>query len=231
MSHIEPSAAGADSRDKLLREMNHRLQNNIQWLALLLEFQPANTPVEASRLLNGVAARLRSLSGVFALRAESAGGIVDAGTLISGIVRNAEQALGLSIDYDPDSAGGRSARQWQVTESMIFAASLLLGEIVSNAIRHRTGIAPPRMNIQQSGSTIKVDVSNAAAAPANFETIWQRGSGVGLDLARTVTQMQGGLELALQAGGGLITATVTLSPPALEPFGTLPAQKHETRQA
>ena len=204
-------------QERLLRQMNHRFQNNVQWLALLLEFQPANAPPEATRLLNGVAARLRSLSGVYGLRAESAGGIVDAATLITAIIRNAEKAHRLRIDYEPDSPGGRQARQWQVTDGMTVAVAVLLGEIVDNAIKHRSGTTPPRVGIVESGGGLTISVANTGQLPPDRKTAWRTDSGIGLELADTLSQMRSGISLDFKCTDGWIITGVGLRAPAIEP--------------
>lgn len=207
------TAMEGGERERLSREMNHRLQNNVQWLAMLLEFQPAQVPAEAARFLNGVASRLRSLSAVFALRAASPGGIVTAAELLASVVRNAGAMHGVSIDFECPP----QAQRWQVADGMTIAAALLLGEILSNAARHRFGPASPRVSYAEADDGVRIRISNAVAPGAGFGAEWRTGGGVGLELADTMTQMKGGLSLDFIPGNGEVTATITLNEPAVEP--------------
>ena len=205
---------------QLLRQMNHRFQNNVQWLALLLEFQPVNAPVAATRLLNGVAARLRSLSGVYGLRAGSDSGIVDAASLITAVIRNAEKAHGLTIDHEPDAPEFRRAGRWQVVDGMTVAAALLIGEIVDNAIKHRSGSTPPRVSVIETGEGLNISVANTGKLPPDFKTAWRTDAGIGMELADTMSQMRGGLSLDFDSEDGWIFASIKLRAPAIEPSGT-----------
>lgn len=208
-------------REKLTREMNHRFQNNIQWLALLLEFSQADVPVEAARILSGVAGRLRTLSGVYGLRAGSTDSIVDALSLVESIIEHAGQTHGVAIECQVQGKQG----QWQVADGMTFAVALLIGEIISNAVKHRRGAAPPLVKVVDSFDGIRIEVSNEGELPAQFDLRARKALGAGLDLASSMTQMQGGLSLDLETNPGWVTAAVSMSPPAIEPVKAVTQDK------
>lgn len=194
-------------RQKLTRQLNHRLKNDIQWIALLLEFQQASAPAPAANALGSAAQRLRSIAGIYGLRANSDNGAVAITLLLNNILRETGQTQGVQaqLQVAPD------AYRHAIQDANILPISLILKEITHNAITHSQGETPPQVTARTEAGHLTITVTNAGMLPSMFDAERQTGLGVGLDLALAMAQILPGLQLGFASDSGWVTATLTIS--------------------
>lgn len=194
-------------RQKLTRQLNHRLKNDIQWIALLLEFQQASAPAPAASALGSAARRLRAMAGVYGLRATSDDGAVPVASLLDNILREADQTPAAQAQLRIEPKAHRQAIQ----DANVLPISLILKEIIDNAIMHTQGDIAPQVAAKVQAGHLTITVSNAGVLPATFDAERQTGLGVGLDLALAMAQILPGLHLGFESVSGRVTATLTIS--------------------
>lgn len=194
----------------LMREMQHRVKNNLQTVASLLSLQMrrAESP-EAASLLRLSAARIESIAAVHELFSEEDIGLATVGEIADRIMEIVlsdivppGQVIDSSIDAAPITLGSKQAT--------VFA--LVLNELVSNAIMH--GLAGHssgciRLRAQRDNGTIAVEVWNSGrGVPAEFSL--EDSAGLGLSIVEQLMthELSGTFRLESEPDGGT-TARIT----------------------
>ncbi|MFO8063136.1 MAG: histidine kinase dimerization/phosphoacceptor domain -containing protein [Spirochaetia bacterium] len=129
-----------EERDELLREVHHRIKNNLQILWSLFDLQKRRgPPVQVVEALTKAQNRIRALSRVHeVLHREDRLRQVDIGRYLQTIVlelREAYSLTGLSVDVDAPGVFMRMERALPI--------GLAVTELVSNALKHAFGGASP----------------------------------------------------------------------------------------
>jgi two-component sensor histidine kinase len=189
----EAGAAKLAERDLMLRELEHRMKNNFQTVASLLELQLRRTPDEAAReALRQALNRVISVSQAHQ-SLQAAGGMrsVDMGVYLKDLCGSLAEALllGELIRLECQAESGLLDRDRAV------AVGLIVNELVTNAAKHafpegRTGRI--RVAFQRQGTGYRLVVEDdGQGLPADFGAD-RRGLGRGLVEA-----------FARQAGGSI----------------------------
>ena len=102
--------SAVDDRDKLLRELHHRVKNNFQMIASLLALQRQEAPETLSAILRPPEDRVRAMAAAY--KASYAGGEighVDVAGLVRDVATQARQAVGSRVfdvsAHFPENAG------------------------------------------------------------------------------------------------------------------------------
>ncbi len=194
----------------LMREMQHRVKNNLQTVASLLSLQMrrAESP-EAAGLLALSAARIQSIAAVHELFSEEDIGLATVGEIANRIMEIVLSDLvppslkiAFTITPAPIKLGSKQAT--------LFA--LVLNELVSNAIMH--GLADRseggiRITATQDNEIIAVDVwDSGKGMPVSFTL--QTHAGLGLSIVEQLVshELSGTFQIENAPNGG-VTARVT----------------------
>lgn len=186
-------------KDVLLREVNHRIKNNLQLVSSLLRLQALEAPKRVARSLEEACRRIRAMAMVHEWLSRDGGGTtVDFGAFVRQLVDQLQRSLappGVRVHV-------RAPQGAPLSVDRAVRCGLMLHELVSNAFEH----AFPSERAVGSPPEVIVEV---AFAPDAVE-LRVRDNGVGL----VQTQAGGGslgLEivelLASQAGGRLTVCT------------------------
>ena len=188
----------------LMREMQHRVKNNLQTVASLLSLQMrrAESP-EAASLLGLSAARVESIAAVHALFSEEDIGLATVGEIADRIMEIVlkdivppSQRIDFTIAPAPIKLGSEHAT--------VFA--LVLNELVSNAIMHGlAGLSSGsiRITATQDNGTIAVDVwDSGKGVPADFSLQTQAGLGLSIVEQLVIHELSGTFQIENEPGGG-----------------------------
>lgn len=194
----------------LMREMQHRVKNNLQTVASLLSLQMrrAESP-EAASLLRLSAARIESIAAVHELFSEEDIGLATVGEIanrIMDIVLSDLVQPGQEIDFAIDPATINLGSK----QATVFA--LVLNELVSNAIMH--GLAgystgSIRITVREENGTIAVEVWNSGrGVPDDFSV--EDSAGLGLSIVEQLMthELSGTFQMENTPSGGA-TARIT----------------------
>jgi two-component sensor histidine kinase len=192
------------SKDVTIREIHHRVKNNLQTISSLLRLQARrlNTP-EARAALEDAEGRIRSIALVHETLSASAGSSqeVDFGEIVRPLVRRVEEGLvapdrrvRLKVEGDAGSLRAEVATPLAV----------VLTELVQNAVRHgfphdRPDPGAVRVSMVNDGSRLVVRVvDDGVGLPDPFDP---DESNLGLTIVRTLVTELGG-DLRMRAGEG-----------------------------
>ena len=120
-------------KDTLLRELQHRVKNNLQMITALIRLEARNLPEHATvERFDRLAGRVNSLALLYrSLSEDVSGETVDLGVYLSQIasaVMQAHAVEGIRLDLKVDT--------WPVSVNVAMPAGLVVNELLTNALKH-----------------------------------------------------------------------------------------------
>jgi PAS domain S-box-containing protein len=120
-------------KDMLLRELQHRVKNNLQMITALIRLEARNLPEHATiERFDRLAGRVNSLALLYrSLSEDLSGETVDLGVYLSQIasaVMQAHAVEGIRLDLKVDT--------WPVSVNVAMPAGLVVNELLTNALKH-----------------------------------------------------------------------------------------------
>jgi len=184
----------------LLKEIHHRVKNNLQVISSLLHMQGDLTNVEAAcELFRESENRVLSMAAIH----ESLYGAPDFSRVdlseylrrVVDLVATSYQAAGVTCVVE----GGEGIT---VTMNSAMPCGLIVNELVSNALKHAFGGAAGQVtvSIRRAGAGVSMAVEdNGRGLPENFRM--GNSSGLGLQLVQTLTRQISGTARAVRGNG------------------------------
>jgi len=206
--------AAIAQREMLVKEVHHRIKNNLQGVAGLLQ-QNAQRHPEAAVALNEAVGQVHAIAQVHGLQVGMTGPLRVRG-VIEAITLSVQRMFGRAIRYDVD---GPAPHRFALTEADSIPIALTVNELLTNAIKHSpTGEVRCRLDCE--ANAVRISVASASRLPAGF-TLAQVPPGIsGLGLVRALLPRKGSA-MTLEQCGEEVVATLRLEPPAvavLEPL-------------
>jgi two-component sensor histidine kinase len=198
--------ASLDQRDHMLREIHHRVKNNLQMISSLLSLQ--SDRIRSSRVrrhFSDAQNRVLALSILHRhLYERSSWALVDFQAFINDLVRQ------LSMNRDnPAPANIRidiRAPVMAVEPDTAIPVGLIVTEAVSNAFRHAfAGVDAPAIEIQatESGGTVEFAIEDNGVGISDRIVTGEDPGSLGLTLVRGLAvQLGGEAEIRRKSGGG-----------------------------
>ena len=201
-------------RDMLVREVHHRIKNNLQGVAGLLQ-QSASSRPELAGPLAEVAGRIQAIAQVHGLQVRG-GEAVGAARVVSAVVDNLARAFGREVRL----AGGDDPRvvRWVLPDGEAVPIALVVNELGTNAIKHGGPGAPVRVSLRGGADGLELELSNPGRLPVGFDLASLGASASGLGLVVALMPRRGA-SLALEERDGEVVARVRLVPPVLVDAG------------
>lgn len=130
----DPDAAAVlHNKDVLLKELQHRVKNNLQMITALIRLEARNAPSDDnSERFSRLAGRVNALAVLYdALSPDKADNQVDLGAYLGQIasaVMQAHAVEGIRLDTKIDT--------WPVSINVAMPAGLVVNEVLTNALKH-----------------------------------------------------------------------------------------------
>jgi PAS domain S-box-containing protein len=120
-------------KDTMLRELQHRVKNNLQMVTALIRLEARNvTDDETGKRFDRLAGRINALAVLYdTLSGNEQGGGVDLGVYLSQIassVMSSHATQGIRLDLKVDS--------WPVSTNVAMPAGLVVNELLTNSLKH-----------------------------------------------------------------------------------------------
>jgi two-component sensor histidine kinase len=193
------------SKDATIREIHHRVKNNLQTIAALLRLQGRRLQsVEAQAAIEESERRIRSIAIVHETLSRDASDVVRFVEIVKPLVRVVEETV---ADLDTDLEGGVMGDAGLLPGDLATPLAVVLNELMQNAVDH----AFPRVNGRMSGSVrvelarddgeILVDVVDDGVGLAPDFSI-EKSGGLGLSIVQALvtTELGGSIEMRSDAG-------------------------------
>ncbi|MEZ5142168.1 MAG: histidine kinase N-terminal domain-containing protein [Acidimicrobiales bacterium] len=201
------------SKDATIREIHHRVKNNLQTISSLLRLQARRlSSPEAKAALEESVRRIRSIAIVHETLAHGAGEDVSFTDIVRPLVRMVEEGL-VSPEHPVHMTIVGEAGE--LPAAMATSLAVVLTELLQNVVDHAY---PPgldsdaghvRLELANDGEALDVlVVDDGAGLPEGFSS--EATTGLGLSIVRTLvtTELDGTIEMRTGTGGGDRPGTV-----------------------
>jgi len=187
----------------LIQEMHHRIKNNLQTIASLLELEmlERNPSPEAQDCLQKSVNRIKSIAAVHQLLSEQSAGFTNVKDLTRGLAAITTRSLVESGKTVTISVQGPDI---YMISHKATSLALILNELLSNAVKHglagrRSGSINVNFTTDARGATIIVK-DDGIGLPAGFDM--EASAHLGLQIARNLAESDLGGSLALHSDHG-----------------------------
>lgn len=200
--------AAIAQREMLVREVHHRIKNNLQGVAGLLQQIAAKKP-EVAPAISEVVGQVQAIAQVYGLQVGSSGllrlrAVVEA--IAQSVQRTFSRVIALTVHGDPE-------HDWVLPEAESIPIALCTNELLTNAIKHsREGEVSCTMECNDDG--VRIQVRNIGLLPDGFSLDQFPGGVSGLGLVRALLPRRSA-QLALSQEGLTVLTTIRLSPPGI----------------
>lgn len=200
--------AAIAQREILVREVHHRIKNNLQGVAGLLQQHAARDPAVGPMLTEAVG-QVQAIAQVYGLQV-GAGGPLRVADVLRAIAASVQRTFGRTIGvYASDEA-----TRWLMPEADSIPVALTLNELLTNAIKHGQGQSV-RCEARVDDERVQVIIANRGQLPAGFDLARFPGALSGLGLARALLPRRSA-SLSLQQQGPEVVARVELRVPCVQ---------------
>jgi PAS domain S-box-containing protein len=201
--------AAIAQREMLVKEVHHRIKNNLQGVAGLLQHNAARHPALAALLTESVA-QVQAIAQVYGLQV-GAGGPLRLASVLEAIAMSVQRTFGREVAVRID---GQEPRAWLLPEAESIPIALTINELLTNAVKHGAE-GEVQCTLQADGDALQLGIVNPGALPSGFELAQIPGGVSGLGLVRALLPRRSA-SLALDARDGLVTTRVALRPPSVQ---------------
>jgi two-component system, sensor histidine kinase PdtaS len=202
-------------KDATIREIHHRVKNNLQTVAALLRLQARRLPpgeTAAREALHEAERRIGSIAVVHETLSRAGSDAVDFDEV-------ADRVVGLTGELGTGESKVRVHREGSfgpLVPEVATPLALVLVELVQNAVEHglRGRDGEVRVAVTQVAGVAGPDrlvvsvCDDGAGLPGGFDPV--SGGGLGLQIVRTLVEGELGGTLTLESDGGGTRATVDL---------------------
>ncbi|HUE45754.1 MAG TPA: MASE1 domain-containing protein [Aestuariivirgaceae bacterium] len=188
--------------ETLLREVHHRVKNNLQFVASLLGLHSRGASEAAVRdKLAEVQRQVAAIASTYdVLQQMESVETVDLCQVVPALCRSIDGATG-----DLVTLAVRTSGEAMVSADAAVALSLALNELVTNSIKHAGGDRPATVAVgcRRSGANVLVSVSDDGPGfPPDFDV--GQPKGFGIRMAQDLVERAGGRLRIARADGGAI---------------------------
>jgi PAS domain S-box-containing protein len=199
-------------REVLVREVHHRIKNNLQGVAGLLQQVAARRP-EVAQVLGEAVSQVQAIAQVYGLQV-GASGPLRLARVVEAIAQSVQRTFGRSIGFE--AGPGAAAIQLPEVESIPIA--LVVNELLTNAVKHGQGEGV-LCRVDVDGAGARLSLRHRGQLPPGFDLTRQPSRVSGLGLVRALLPRRSA-SLALSQDDDEVLTTVLLTPPSVRHDGS-----------
>ena len=208
--------AAIAQREMLVREVHHRIKNNLQGVAGLLQ-QIAGRKPEVAAAIDEVVGQVQAIAQVYGLQV-GADGPLSVVSVLEAITGSVQRTFGRTIRC---SVAGSHVGEWTLPEVEAIPIALTINELLTNAIKHSVFADADEaivcaLDCRDEG--VEVAISNRSRLPGGFSLARIPNGVSGLGLVRALLPRRSA-RLSIEQADDLVVATVSLSPPGVQRAG------------
>jgi PAS domain S-box-containing protein len=207
-------AAAIAQREMLIKEVHHRIKNNLQGVAGLLQ-QSASRHPEAAGAIAEAVSQVHAIAQVHGLQVGVTGPMRVRG-VVEAIAASVQRMFGRAIHVD---VHGNDPQRFALSEADSIPIALTVNELFTNAIKHSAPAAGEpatdiRCRIDCGDATVRIAIANRGALAPGFSLAGIPAGVSGLGLVRSLLPRKGA-RMAIEAEGDSVVARLELAPPAV----------------
>jgi PAS domain S-box-containing protein len=203
--------AALAQREMLVKEVHHRIKNNLQGVAGLLQ-QIAQRKPEVAPVISEVVGQVQAIAQVYGLQVGVAGPLRLA-SVIEAITGSVQRTFGHPILL---ALEGTEPRGWALPEAESIPIALTVNELLTNAVKHSIAGRAPQVacTLACAADHVRIVIRNRAQLPPGFDLARFPGGVSGLGLVRSLLPRRSA-KLTIEQQGEDVVATIVLSPPGV----------------
>ncbi len=201
--------AAIAQREMLVKEVHHRIKNNLQGVAGLLQQNAARHP-EVAGVLSESVGQVQAIAQVYGLQV-GVGGPLKVASVLEAIAQSVQRTFGreISVGYGEAGAPGHV-----LPEAESIPIALTLNELLTNAVKHGHGAV--RCELGVAGAEVRLHIINPGLLPEGFDLAQYPFGVSGLGLVRALLPRRSAT-LMLRQEDAEVWARVVLRPPSVSP--------------
>ena len=203
--------AALAQRDMLVREVHHRIKNNLQGVAGLMQ-QIAQRRPEVAGVISEVVGQVQAIAQVYGLQV-GASGPLPVRDLVTAIAASVQRTFGREIELRVDGAAD-AGEPWVLPEPESIPIALIVNELLTNAVKHAAGEGALACALDFGAAAVRIIISNPGVLAAGFDFAAVRGGVAGLGLVRALLPRKHA-RLAIEQAGARVVASIELQPPGV----------------
>jgi PAS domain S-box-containing protein len=203
--------AAIAQREMLVKEVHHRIKNNLQGVAGLLQQIGARKPEMASAI-SEVVSQVQAIAQVYGLQV-GVSGPLRVKSVLEAITGSVQRTFGRSIRLTMDGP----AHLWALPEAESIPIALTVNELLTNAVKHSMAIDDPsavHCSLACTETRVLIGIANRGHLPVGFNLARYPGGVSGLGLVRALLPRRSAT-LTVEQQGDDVLATITLMPPGV----------------
>ncbi len=201
--------AAIAQREMLVKEVHHRIKNNLQGVAGLLQQIGARKPEMADAMAE-VVGQVQAIAQVYGLQV-GVGGPLRLRSVLEAITGSVLRTFGRSILFEVE---GPAPDLWALPEAESIPIALTVNELLTNAVKHSAAVddghSPVLCRLVCDEHGVRIEVRNRGSLPPGFNLARYPGGVSGLGLAKALLPRRSAT-LALQADAAAAVPTVLAS--------------------
>lgn len=204
--------AAIAQREMLVKEVHHRIKNNLQGVAGLLQQIGARKPEMAASMAE-VVGQVQAIAQVYGLQVGVTGPL-RVKSVLEAITGSVQRTFGRPIRLTVE---GPAPHLWALPEAESIPIALTLNELLTNAIKHSGAVGDPsavHCTLVCGDAGIEIGVANRGQLPAGFSLARFPGGVSGLGLVRALLPRRSA-SLKIEQQGDEVVATIVLQPPGV----------------
>jgi PAS domain S-box-containing protein len=216
LAEAQRMAHDAGLRAALVKEVHHRIKNNLQGVITLMETLATRHP-ENAKLLDAIITRIGAVATVHGLYGSTNERELRLDRILLGLVSSLKA---LYTDLPVHLSTRINSISVRVMESEIVPLALVVNELIMNAVKHSDSVAhrgPVDIALENAHDHASIVVRNhAGRLPEQFDFDAGAGLGNGLALVKSLLPSHGALLRFADAADGGVQAELTLRPPVIK---------------
>ena len=201
--------AAIAQREMLVREVHHRIKNNLQGVAGLLQ-QIAQRKPEVASAIAEVVGQVQAIAQVYGLQV-GAGGPLRLHSVVEAIASSVQKTFGHPIALTLE---GPQVNDWQLPEAESIPIALSLNELLTNAHKHSDKGSPIACGLSSDEQGVTICIRNRGHMPEGFTMDRIRGGVSGLGLVRALLPRRSS-SIQIQQEGAQVLTRLQLTPPGI----------------
>jgi two-component sensor histidine kinase len=204
--------AAIAQRGMLVQEVHHRIKNNLQGVAGLLQQASARFP-EVAPILSDAVGQLQAIAQVYGLQVGSSGPVV-----LSGLLKAVATAVQKTFHHPIEvQIEGADPERWRLPEAEAIPVALTANELLTNAIKHGAQAAVI-CRLRAAAADVTLEIVSRGVLREGFDLAAVPSGASGLGLVRALLPRRAA-EFTLTQHGAEVMARVLLRPPAVRKDG------------
>jgi two-component sensor histidine kinase len=213
-------------RDTLIREVHHRIKNNLQGITGVLRLFAENHPETAQPITEAIG-QVQSISTIHGLKMNVGLQPLHLCGLISAIAANNQTLWKSPILFDIPACKTEHCQlpnsdscRLPVNETEAVPLALVLNELITNAVKHgnqfqhRGAQVAVELKYAPASEQTRIEISNLGQLPPEFDFDCRSGIGTGLQLVSTLLP-RNGASLTWQQQGNTVVTSLHLTQPVI----------------